>query len=89
MLAGLTTGAIGISIASPCDTIKVRFQVDGNLPPEKRRYTNLRDAYSKIYKQDGYLLIYYLHSITGFWRGVTPNIVRNAVVNCAELATFD
>jgi hypothetical protein len=28
-------------------------------------------------------------SITGFWRGVTPNIFRNAVINCCELATFD
>ncbi|CAD8198655.1 unnamed protein product [Paramecium octaurelia] len=78
--AGLATGGIGISIASPFDVIKVRFQVDGNLPVEQRRYKNLTDAYIKIYKQDG------LH---GFWRGVTPNIIRNAVINCAELATFD
>lgn len=40
--------------ASPCDVIKVRFQVDGNLPVEQRRYNSLTDAYKKIYKADGY-----------------------------------
>ena len=60
--------------------IKIRFQSDGNLPVSERRYTNLTDAYVKIYKLDG---------LAGFWKGVAPNIVRNSIINCAELATFD
>jgi solute carrier family 25 uncoupling protein 8/9 len=80
VLAGLTTGAFGIAIANPTDVIKIRFQVDGNKPPNERRYTNVRDAYRKIYLTEG---------LRGFWRAVLPNMVRNSVINSAELATFD
>ena len=31
--AGLTTGGIGIAIASPTDLVKVRMQSEGRLPP--------------------------------------------------------
>ena len=32
--AGLTTGAIGISVANPTDLIKIRMQAQGRLPVE-------------------------------------------------------
>ena len=37
--AGLTTSAIGITIASPTDVVKVRLQAEGRLPPESRAAT--------------------------------------------------
>jgi len=81
ILAGLTTGTIGISIASPTDLLKVRLQAEGRLPPNvPRRYKGTLDAFGKIYREEG---------ITGFWKGVGPNIVRNATINAAELATYD
>ena len=58
--------------------IKIRFQVDGNKPASERRYLNVRDAYKKIYLTEG---------VRGFWRAVLPNMVRNSVINAAELAT--
>lgn len=27
--------------------------------------------------------------MAGLWRGITPNVARNAIVNAAELASFD
>ncbi len=69
---GLTTGAIGISVASPTDLVKIRLQAEGRLPAGvPRRYTGTVDAFTKIFKNEG---------ITGFWKGVGPNIVRNSIM---------
>jgi len=79
--AGLTTGCIGISIASPTDLVKIRLQAEGRLPPGvPRRYNGTIDAFRKILANEG---------IKGFWKGVGPNIVRNSIINAAELATYD
>jgi solute carrier family 25 uncoupling protein 8/9 len=48
ILAALTTGAIGISIANPTDVAKIRFQGEGKKPEHERRYLTVRDAYRKI-----------------------------------------
>jgi len=81
ILAGLTTGAIGITIANPTDVVKVRLQAEGRLPPDvPRKYTSVTDAYSKIIKQEG---------IAGLWRGWGPNVLRNSVINAVELASYD
>ncbi|XP_042414418.1 mitochondrial uncoupling protein 1-like [Zingiber officinale] len=81
ILAGLTAGALGITIANPTDLVKVRLQVEGKLPPGvPRRYLGALDAYVKIIKQEG---------LGALWTGVGPNIVRNAIVNAAELASYD
>lgn len=81
ILTGLTTGAIGISVASPTDLVKIRLQAEGRLPPGvPRRYNGTIDAFSKIFREE---------KITGFWKGVGPNIVRNSIINAAELATYD
>lgn len=58
ILAALATGAIGITIANPTDVVKVRFQVDGRLPKEQRRYTGVMHAYQSIIKNEGCFVIY-------------------------------
>jgi len=81
ILAGLTTGSIGISIANPTDLVKIRLQAEGKLAPGvPRRYNGTADAFVKIYRSEG---------IVGFWKGVGPNIIRNSIINAAELATYD
>ncbi|KAK8939443.1 Mitochondrial uncoupling protein 1 [Platanthera guangdongensis] len=51
ILAGLTTGALAISIATPTDLVKVRLQAEGKLPPGvPRRYSGALNAYSTIVK---------------------------------------
>lgn len=79
--AGLTTGALGIMVASPTDLVKVRMQSEGRLAEGvPKRYPSALKAYSIIARQEGFL---------GLWRGVGPNIARNAIINAAELASYD
>lgn len=79
--AGLTTGSIGIMIASPTDLVKVRMQAEGRLPPgTPRQYNNVFHAFKKIVQVEG---------VAALWTGLLPNIGRNAIINAAELATYD
>lgn len=81
ILAGLTTGALGIAIASPTDLVKVRMQSEGKLPPGMpKKYSSAFAAYGIIAKQEGVLAL---------WTGLGPNMARNAIINAAELASYD
>ena len=94
-------GALAISIASPTDLVKVRMQAEGKLPAgcaigarsalvragltallpsTPRKYPSAFAAYSIIARQEG---------VKGLWTGVGPNISRNAIINAAELASYD
>lgn len=79
--AGLTTGALGICVASPTDLVKVRMQSEGKLPPGAvKKYPNAFAAYGIIAREEGVL---------GLWKGLGPNVARNALINAAELASYD
>nr|BAA92172.1 uncoupling protein a [Symplocarpus renifolius] len=81
ILAGLTTGALAIIVANPTDLVKVRLQSEGKLPPGvPRRYSGALNAYSTIVKKEG---------LGALWTGLGPNIARNAIINAAELASYD
>lgn len=81
ILAGLTTGCLGIMVANPTDIVKIRFQAEGKKPVEQQRYKGVIDAYRHIYRNEG--------GLAGFWIGIVPNIFRNSIINAAELSTFD
>ena len=53
ILAALCTGAIGIMVANPTDVVKIRFQADGRLPKEQRRYKGVLHAYKSIIETEG------------------------------------
>jgi solute carrier family 25 uncoupling protein 8/9 len=78
--AGMTTGAIGISVANPTDLVKVRMQGQGRLPPAERPYSSSMDCYKKTFAKDG---------VKGLWVGWGPNVMRNSIINAAELAAYD
>lgn len=81
ILAGLCTGAIGISVANPTDVVKVKMQAQARTTGSGPvKYTGCLDCYSKIYKADG---------LPGLWVGIIPNILRNSVINAAEIASYD
>ncbi|KAK7289711.1 hypothetical protein RIF29_03567 [Crotalaria pallida] len=81
ILAALLTGALAITIANPTDLVKVRLQAEGQLPSGvPRRYSGAMDAYSTIARQEG---------LGALWTGLGPNIARNAIINAAELASYD
>lgn len=79
--AALTTGAIGITVASPTDLVKVRMQAEAKLPAgAPRTYTSSIAAYGMIVRTEG---------VRALWTGLSPNIARCAIINAAELATYD
>lgn len=79
--AGLTTGAFAITIASPTDLVKVRMQAEGRLPEgTPKKYPSALSAYRIIARDEG---------VSGLWKGLGPNIARNAIINAAELASYD
>lgn len=53
ILAALTTGAIGITVANPTDLVKIRFQAEGKKPENERRYKTVTQAYKKIIQEEG------------------------------------
>ncbi|XP_020845245.1 dicarboxylate carrier SLC25A8 [Phascolarctos cinereus] len=79
LLAGCTTGALAVGIAQPTDVVKVRFQAQARAG-SSRRYQGTMDAYKTIAREEG---------LRGLWKGTSPNVARNAIVNCAELVTYD
>jgi solute carrier family 25 (mitochondrial uncoupling protein), member 8/9 len=80
-VSNLLLSAVGITIASPTDVVKVRLQGEGRLAAGvPRRYSGALDAYSKIVRQEGVL---------GLWTGYGPNLARNCVVNATELVAYD
>ncbi|XP_034460105.1 mitochondrial uncoupling protein 2-like [Hippoglossus hippoglossus] len=82
LLAGCTTGAMAVALAQPTDVVKVRFQAQVRLPEggSAKRYSSTIEAYKTIAREEG---------VRGLWKGVFPNITRNAIVNCSELVTYD
>lgn len=81
ILAALATGAMAIAIANPTDLVKVRLQAEGKLPHgAHRRYSGALNAYITIVRQEG---------LGALWTGIGPNIARNAIINAAELASYD
>jgi solute carrier family 25 uncoupling protein 8/9 len=76
----MTTGAIGISFANPTDVVKIRLQAQGRLPVEQRPYKGSMDCYKKIIAEKG---------LPGLWVGIAPNIMRNSIINAAEIASYD
>ncbi|PIA60524.1 hypothetical protein AQUCO_00300192v1 [Aquilegia coerulea] len=78
ILAALTTA---IAVANPTDLVKVRLQAEGKLPAgAPRRYSGALNAYATIFRQEG---------LGALWTGIGPNIARNAIINAAELASYD
>ncbi|XP_057165951.1 mitochondrial brown fat uncoupling protein 1 isoform X2 [Ursus arctos] len=78
--AGLTTGGVAVFIGQPTEVVKVRLQAQSHLHGLKPRYTGTYHAYRIIATTEG---------LTGLWKGTTPNLTRNVIINCTELVTYD
>jgi solute carrier family 25 uncoupling protein 8/9 len=77
IMAGITTGGAAVTFAQPTDVVKVRMQAQSG---SVKRYTGCLNAYRTIATEEG---------VRGLWKGVLPNITRNAIVNAAELVSYD
>jgi len=75
--AGITTGTLAISVAQPADVVKIRMQAHGSA----QQYTGVGDAYRTIIRTEGVK--------NGLYRGMVPNIARNAIINVCETVVYD
>lgn len=48
LIAGVATGAFGITIANPTDVVKIRMQAQARLPEAERPYAGSVDCYRQI-----------------------------------------
>ena len=81
LLSSLASGAIGITVASPTDLVKVRLQAQarGQLAAGAVPYKGSFDAYRRIIAEEG--------GLRALWRGYVPNLARNSIISAAELST--
>lgn len=80
VLAGMTTGAMAVIVGQPTEVVKIRFQGQKRIPGTSLKYTSTPATYRQIGREEG---------IRGLWKGATPNIGRNAVVNVSEIVCYD
>ncbi len=79
--SSLGAATVGISAVMPFDVIFVRFQAENALPPEQKRgYTSLGNAMSRIIKEEG---------AGTLWRGLFPAIARAMALNFGMLVPYD
>jgi len=78
VLAGVTSGIIGSSIATPTDLVKIRFQAVrvGETPP----YKNMFHAFYQIASKEGFF---------GLWTGIKPTVKRAAVLSGTQIPAYD
>ena len=77
---GIVTGGLAMVVANPIDVIKVRFQAaakSSTIGPKKQK--SVFHAFPIIYKAEG---------LNGFYQSQAPNVLRNSVINAAELGSY-
>ncbi|CCD68613.1 UnCoupling Protein (mitochondrial substrate carrier) [Caenorhabditis elegans] len=82
MLCGAFSGLIAQFAASPTDLVKVQMQMEGlrRLQKQPLRYTGATDCFRSLYRTQGFF---------GLWIGWMPNCQRAALLNMADIATYD
>ncbi len=79
MLGGASAGIALWLSAYPFDIVKSRLQTDG-LAPADRQYKGALDCARQIYAQNG---------VKGFFKGLTPTLVRAPFANAATFVAFE
>lgn len=77
IFAGVVGGGIACYFASPFDLVKIRMQ-DAE---KSKNYKGTLDCYKQIFLKEG--------GVKGYFKGVWPNVARNAFMNAAELSAYD
>lgn len=80
VVAAFLTGSISICFANPCDVVKVRMQSSFLKGADRSKWPSCSQVYHKIYSQEGF---------KGYYTGIKPNIMRNAMCNVGEMASYD
>ena len=90
LLAGMTSGAIGATVSTPTDLMKVRMQAAR--PTGRPPYPNTFVGFVRVY-QEGTARAQggggVLGGIQSLWRGTAPNVVRAAILTASQLGCYD
>ncbi|ESP05617.1 hypothetical protein LOTGIDRAFT_152473 [Lottia gigantea] len=79
--AGAIAGAIGSSICTPTDLVKVRLQAQRvPKPGESLRYPSMRAAFKEIFQKEG---------IRGLYVGIGPTVKRAAILTATQIPAYD
>ncbi|XP_045165322.2 mitochondrial substrate carrier family protein ucpB-like [Mercenaria mercenaria] len=79
--AGAMSGAVGSSIATPTDLVKVRMQAQGKLGHgEQKRYASTFSAFREIFREGGMRALY---------TGVGPTVKRAAILTATQIPAYD
>jgi len=79
LASGAASGAISQSITYPLDVLRRRFQVN-TMAGMGFQYTSMADAIKSILRQEGY---------KGFYKGLTPNLLKVAPSMAANWLSFE
>ncbi|VDO39673.1 unnamed protein product [Haemonchus placei] len=82
MLCGAISGLVAQFAASPTDLVKVQMQMEGlrRLQQLPLRYNGAWHCFVSLYRTQGFF---------GLWLGWIPNCQRAALLNMADIATYD
>lgn len=81
LLAGITSGALGASVSTPTDLLKIRMQAAREPPLRLPPYRTTFHGFAEVYRNEG--------GWRALWRGVYPNTFRAAVLTSSQIATYD
>ena len=76
--ASLISGGVGSAIANPLDLVKTRLQA--SLPGSAQLYTSIFDAFTSIYRKEGF---------AGLYKGWVVTSSRAAILTSAQLGSYD
>eukprot|EP00475_Leptophrys_vorax_P009704 TRINITY_DN1641_c0_g3_i1.p1 TRINITY_DN1641_c0_g3~~TRINITY_DN1641_c0_g3_i1.p1 ORF type:complete len:308 (+),score=66.52 TRINITY_DN1641_c0_g3_i1:119-1042(+) len=74
LVSGGISGGVGVATVNPVEVVKVGLQADHS------GSLSVRDTVRRIYS---------MHGLSGFLKGLAPNVTRGFIVNAAELGTYD
>lgn len=80
LISGFTAGVIATSLTNPFDVIRTRLQYGFFITEEDDKYKSISDGFRKIYQKDG---------IAGFFKGLSPRLIRKPASNALTFVVFE
>lgn len=82
LFSGVFSGITAQLISSPFDLLKIRMQADGHrvAQGQQPKYNGMMDTLRQAWRHGG---------VKELWLGCVPNCTRAAVVNTAEILSYD
>jgi len=88
IFAGLLTGTGATVVAQPMDVVKIKMQSERRKSNEYKALKTLAE-HKGLGVVDSVWQIVEANGFLGLWRGLVPNIARNATINAVEVTTYD